>query len=320
MLKNTIFTLILAFSAAFANAQTLNDFNDVRQMGVLLNPAHIGKADAKGELGVHLQNNSNNYYSRLFASLSYVHHLKLKNGDGLNIGLIAENQGFRQYINIMGGGLNVAYIHNFNEKNALSGGITASIVNGKQEIRVINIEETDNVAYYSGKYTFLYPTINLGFAWKNKISENANLSAGFAANNINRPTVMYNFEDNNGEKTTINTSTYTNYTATFNADFMVSKVIGFAPMLMYSIKPFSRNIHTTSNTFTFGSDIRFRFKGKHAICAGYFGKLNPGISSATYNLGYENSKMNVGLSYGWLYSQYYYYAYPILQTNFRYAF
>jgi hypothetical protein len=318
----------LLLCGTFAQAQNLNDFNDVRPLGVLLNPAHIGKEGAKGELGVVYQlYGESEYTPNHFATISYVHHFELKNKDGLNIGLITENQGFTAKVNTMSGGLNAAYIHRFDEKNEISAGTTVNIVQGRRKLfyfAFTNCFEGD--CLYADipetKYAFSYWNLDLGLVWKNKLSENANLSLGVAANNINTPTALYHYKNDNDEDVkTAEVKTYANYTTTLNADFMVSKVVGFAPILMYKTGQsiYLQNEKYT-NTFAFGSDIRFKIKTKNEIRLGFLQKLNQEKNSTTYTIGYYNSKIGVGVSHTNFQYKYFNNYYPALQANFQYTF
>jgi hypothetical protein len=268
----------------FAQAQSLNNFNDVRQLGVLLNPAHIGKADAKGELAGHYQMTSVDYettntesgqrehiFTQHDASARYTHYITLKNAAILQIGMAASTR-WNSLEEFKNWGINAAYTQYFNGKNIISVGASAFLQNDITAINHLYFRESGNGldwcgngAYYNNKIrgqmvsSNLYSRINIGVETKHIFNKNADISLGFVANTINTPDVIYRIDRN----AVLAYKALFNYKIILKSEFMVSPKIGFAPMILFSSfgEPINEITTTSEKSYILSND--FRFKNKH---------------------------------------------------------
>jgi Type IX secretion system membrane protein PorP/SprF len=329
----------LLLCSTFVQAQNLNNFNDVRPLGVLLNPAHIGLEGAKGELGVVYQLASVDYETfdngvrghistTHNASANYTHYNTLKNADVLQVGLgvMTRWSSLEDFTNI---GLNAAYTHRFDTKNLVSVGASLSVQEDKTAIDRLLIRMNgfgDNgcgtAAFYwynsvRGKMiaSTLHAKLNMGLETKHIFNENADIRLGFIANNLNTPEVSYDIND-----AVFSTKTILNYKIILKSDFMVSKKVGFAPMLIFSStdSPFAKlDDWNSKKAFILSNDFRFKNKLNHEWRIGVMQQLYSNFVFAhegmAFSLRYYKPRTSIGLSC--------FTSYPLsAQTNFQYTF
>jgi hypothetical protein len=339
MQKLNLLLPCLLLCGTFAQAQNLNDFNDVRPLGVLLNPAHIGKADAKGELGIQYQLTSVDYETfdngqrahistTHNGSANYTHYTTLKNTDILQIGLgvMTRWSSLEDFTNI---GLNAAYTHRFDTKNLVSVGASLSVQEDKTAInrlfyRMNGFGDNDcgTAAFYwynsvRGKMmvSTIHAKLNMGLEAKHIFNENADIALGFIANNLNTPEVSYNIE-----RSVFSTKTILNYKIMLKSDFMVSKKVGFAPMLLFSSNdnPFAKlDDWNGKKTYILSNDFRFKNKLNHEWRIGVMQQIYSNFVFAhegmAFSLRYYKPKTSIGLSC--------FTSNPLsAQTNFQYTF
>jgi hypothetical protein len=327
----------LLLCGTFAQAQSLNDFNDVRQLGVLLNPAHIGKADAKGELGVNIQMagyaSFPDFYGRARGpiyeiSANYVHSIALKKNN-LSLGLLASSRvgGWNEFNNI---GLITAYTHRLGSKNRLSVGANLNILADKVEYSRLVPQECfvpgwsyEDIQFLNQQKTIdskVFASINTGLEWQCNFTQNTYIKIGFAANNANSPQKKYDYLTEQQVAKTQDLSTQIQYIASLSSEIMAGKNLGFAPVFFYKMQTLrSENI----KTMLYGGDIFFKNKNAHQWRIGY---LLTNIDLSTYHVRqfgtasfrYQTPKFGIGFSLRALEANsatgY------IGQTNFQYTF
>jgi hypothetical protein len=306
MQKLNLLLPCLLLCGAFAQAQNLNDFNDVRPLCVLLNPAHIGLEGAKGELGVVYQLNTNAFYVNTSNALSlyYVHHFKIKEKNILNLGITTENQILGTRYSTTSNGVNIGYAIALNTKNSLSVGTTISF--SAAQGSYMNIQCTQDCPYRFGYTTTIATGINAGIVWKTLLGANTALKLGFAGHNINTPMNYYTVYRNEVIGLPHKVIRLPTYFATLDMDFMVNKRIGLSPMLM--VKKQTHNYHTIvdnlySCTMRVGSDINYKINAANTISIGYTQQFLPlylvvtSRQAATFSLRYNTKKIDIGLAY-----------------------
>jgi hypothetical protein len=324
MFKNTTFTLAFALCATFAQAQNLNEFNDVRSLGVLLNPAHIGKEDAKGELSLNYQltggpnlgkpNEEDKIARPQEVSLAYTHHLKIKTGV-LNLGLVG---GTRQN-NIYGGnntsgGIAASYTQNLGEKDAISGGISAVVMRNDMNYYSIFFHSENNAQFIECGNDFIYgqyaktnvnsnvfATVNTGLEYKHRFSPNNFIQGGFVVQNINTPNMVFDVDNALGETITKTINIEKNYIAQLSAEFMLSKTFGFAPMILYKTNQLQSEKYAVSETRIYGLEMIFKNKQNNEWRVGgilNFKEINkrPAYGTNMFSVRYQTPKFNIGIS------------------------
>ena len=296
--------ICLVFIQNSVFAQTLNDFNDVRQMGVLLNPAHIGKADAKGELNVNYQLNTQAIYTHAehLLSLAYVRHFKINTKHGLNLGITSDNQTTSYRYDATSAGVNLAYTFFINDKNAISVGQTTTFYASKR-LYPHDIQCIENCPSGFGYNTTIGTAMNLGLTWKTALSPNANFSLALVGRNTNSPINYYTFYINDQVGATRAARTLPDYALIANADFMVSERVGFAPIFVLQTQPAQDNSHDYA--MQVGTDVVYKINQKHTLQLGFTQQMlfqQPPYWAydhpfSMFGLRYKTPRMTLGLSY-----------------------
>jgi Type IX secretion system membrane protein PorP/SprF len=338
MQKNNLLPYLL-LCVTFAQAQNLNNFNDVRQLGVLLNPAHIAQKNAKGELGVNMQmagySSYPDFYYRATSpiyelSTNYMHAFKLKK-HSLGVGLLLSSRinGWSQFDNI---GIVTAYTYHFDTKNRLACGVNLNMLKNKIGYHILEPTEIpflygnapeESLHFYRQEIitSETFASINTGIAWQHDFNKNIYLKAGASANNINTPAKIYDYETTKNIAKSQTIATNIEYIGSVSTEALLFNKIGLAPMFFYKMQP--QTDSTSINTGIYGGDIFLKNSKQQQFRIGYILTDIAFPDQHTRQFGtlsfrYQTAKIGISLSMRAL--EFRYATGYIGQTNFQYTF